>query len=202
LPDGCVFIGKDQLFAGSDYYAAVPGAVQLRQLSRDFQLLEIPQGGTPSSDGLPGCGLDRGDLWDKALELLSQGQRPILPEEAPSEALFCTCIRALAAAPMDQHEDSYRHYRRLLASCPKRLDFQTFAGFHAFQLGQFQEAEDLWLGVVPTNSMASAFLGYLYLQNKQYESAAEHFGVAAELEPEQPLHRQRQQLALGFVNKM
>lgn len=199
LPGECVFIGKDREFPAPDYYRVVPGALRLRELSRDYQLRRVPSAASSSSDGA-GVGLNLEDPWDRALEQIGRGELPDLPAESEAESLFAAYVRALVAGECGQHREALNYYLRLVAECPERHDLITFAGFHAFQIGHQEQAESLWLQslrLFAGNPLTFSFLGYLYNHRQQWKMAADFFGAAAELEPEQPLHRQRCKEALG-----
>lgn len=202
LPDGCVYEGKDREFPAAEYYRVVPGARRLRQLSRDFQLRRATAIPGPSPASQAGVGLDFEDCWDEALDQIGRGELPTLPAESADEPLFASYIRALVEGEAGQHAEALRHYRRVLQACPQRSDLMTFAGLHAFQLGQIPEAEELWLGSLhlnPRNPMTHSFLGYLYFHGREWQLAADFFGAAMELEPDQPIHRQRREDALRRV---
>ena len=199
LPSECVYLGKDREFPASDYYQVVPGALRLRELSRDFQLRKVPSGAP--ADGA-GVGLNLEDPWDSALERISQGELPDLPPESEGESLFATYVRALIASEQGDHQRALHHYGRLVRECPQRHDLMTFAGFHAFQLGRMDDAESLWLQslrLFTGNPLTFSFLGYLYSHRQNWQTAADFFGAAYELQPEQPLHLQRRQEALARI---
>lgn len=204
LPAECVFVGKDREFPAPDYYRVVPGALRLRELSRDFQLRRVPAGHAhgASSDGA-GVGLNMEDPWDRALERLGRGEIPELPPEADEEPLFAWYVRALVAGELAQHQQALRFYRRLLSECPERHDLMTFAGYHAFQLGLLDQAEAFWLQSLQLftgNPLTFSFLGYLHTHRQSWQMAADFFGAAFELEPSQPLHGQRRTEALARLN--
>jgi Flp pilus assembly protein TadD len=139
------------------------------------------------------------DPWDVALEAITAGQFPALPAASPEEPLFATYVRALWSSAQNLHPQALSHYLRLTEFCPERADFRTFAGFHAFQLGQLDMAEQLWLESLQFDAQqptAFAFLGYLATHRQDWQAAADFFGAAAQLEPDQPLHLQRRQQAL------
>lgn len=201
LPSECVYLGKDREFPTADYYRTVPGALRLRELSRDFQLRRVPDATRPGSGGdSGGVGLNLEDPWDQALELVGRGQMPELPAESEGESLFAAYVRALVAGEQGRHADALRQYARVVSECPDRHDLMTFAGFHAFQLGRIDQAEGFWLQslrLFAGNPLTFSFLGYLYSHRQQWQMAADFFGAAFELEPGQPLHRQRREEALA-----
>ncbi len=198
LPSECVYLNRDREFPASDYYRAVPGALRLRELSRDFQLRRVPGGASPGVDS-GGVGLNLEDPWDRALEQVGRGELPELPTESAAESLFAAYVRALVAGELGQHAEALKHYQRVVAECPERHDLLTFAGFHAFQLGQMDQAEGYWLQslrLFSGNPLTFSFLGYLYSHRQQWQMAADFFGAAFELEPGQPVHAQRRDEAL------
>lgn len=201
LPVDCVYEGHDQTFPAARYYEVVPGAVGLREISRDFQLRQIPKvsegGSTPSNTPI---GLNLQDPWDQALEEVGAGRIPQLPPEQEGERLFASYVRALVAGEQQDHETALRHYLRVLRQAPLRADLMTFAGLHAFQQGRMELAGQLWtrsLELEPANPLALSFLGYLFQHLGQWEQAARCFGEAARLQPDQPLHQQRRDQALA-----
>lgn len=199
LPSECVFVGKDREFPAADYYRVVPGALRLRELSRDFQLRRVPSAGSGDGESA-GVGLNLEDPWDRALERVGLGELPDLPPEAEEESLFACYVRALVAGERGQHQLALRFYTRLVSECPERHDLMTFAGFHAFQLGFLDQAEGYWLRslrLFAGNPLTFSFLGYLFLHRQQWQMAADFFGAAFELEPGQPLHQQRRDEALA-----
>ncbi|MBX3415948.1 MAG: hypothetical protein KF708_24920, partial [Pirellulales bacterium] len=201
LPVECVYLGKDHEFPAPDYYRAVPGALRLRELSRDFQLRRVP-GGQTSGSPSGGLGLNLDDPWDRALELVGRGHLPELPDENEGESLFAAYVRALVAGERGEHGEALRHYQRVLSECPERHDLMTFAGFHAFQLGRMDQAEAFWLQslrLFAGNPLTFSFLGYLYSHRQLWQMAADFFGAAFELEPGQPLYNQRQAEALARI---
>lgn len=203
LPEACVYIGRDREFPASQYYQTVPGAVRLRQLSRDYQLRKVPTTRAASGE-ITGLGLNLEDVWDRALEAIGRGASPELPEQAAEEGVFATYVRALWAGENNRHAEALGYYLQVLQDCPKRHDLMTFAGFHAFQIGQMEQAEQLWLSALQLfagNPLTFSFLGYLYSHYQQWQMAADFFGAAAELEPEQLLHRKRRDEALNRVAK-
>ena len=149
-------------------------------------------------------GLNLEDPWDRALEQIGRGELPALPAESEGESLFAAYVRALVAGEGGQHEEALGHYLRLVQECPERHDLMTFAGFHAFQIGRLEQAEGLWLQslrLFAGNPLTFSFLGYLYSHRQQWQMAADFFGAAAELEPEQLLHGQRRDQALGKISE-
>lgn len=197
LPLECVYLGRDREFAPPDYYQTVPGALRLRELSRDFQLRRVPSG--EAAEASSGVGLNLQDPWDRALDQVGRGEMPSLPVESEGESLFAAYVRALVAGEKGEHAPALRFYLRVLESCPERHDLMTFAGFHAFQLNQLEQAEGLWLQslrLFTGNPLTFSFLGYLYSHLQLWQVAADFFGAASELEPAQPLHLQRRQQAL------
>lgn len=201
LPLECVYVGRDREFPAAEYYRVVPGALRLRELSRDFQLRKVPGGAGPASAGDGGgVGLNLDDPWDRALEVIGRGEMPELPDLTEGEGVFATYVRALVAGERGDHPRALGYYSRVLSHCPERHDLMTFAGFHAFQIGQFDLAETLWLEalrICAGNPLTFSFLGYLYGHRQEWRMAADFFGAAAELEPEQPLHAIRRQEALA-----
>lgn len=200
LPAECVYLGKDRPFPAADYYRSVPGALRLRELSRDFQLRRVPDRQAAHGGESAGVGLNLEDPWDRALEQVGRGEMPELPLEKEGEPLFAAYVRAMVAGERSQHEEALRHYLRVVNECPGRHDLMTFAGFHAFQLGQMEQAENFWLQslrLFAGNPLTFSFLGYLYSHRQQWQMAADFFGAAFELEPNQPLHRQRRDEALA-----
>ena len=199
LPSECVFLGKDREFPAPDYYRVVPGALRLRELSRDFQLRKVPSGQAGGGES-SGVGLNLEDPWDRALEQVGRGEMPELPPEGPQESLFACYVRALVAGETGQHGQALSFYQRLVEECPDRHDLMTFAGFHAFQTGQLELAEGYWLRslrLFSGNPLTFSFLGYLFMHRQQWQMAADFFGAAFELEPGQPVHRQRRDEALA-----
>lgn len=202
LPPECVFLHKDIEFPTSQYYEVVPGARRLRELSRDYQLRQVPTATTASNSAEVGLNLE--DPWDRALAQVLKGELPDLPAEAEGESLFSCYVRALVAGERGQHQLALRLYSRLVSACPARYDLMTFAGFHAFQAGQMDEAEDYWLQslrLCSQNPLTFSFLGYLFLHRQQWQLAADFFGAALELEPAQPIHAQRRDEALARIAK-
>ncbi|MBN9414643.1 MAG: YkgJ family cysteine cluster protein [Candidatus Eremiobacteraeota bacterium] len=203
LPSECVFVGKDREFPAADYYRVVPGALRLRELSRDFQLRTVPQRGTSNGgESESGVGLNLEDPWDRALEQVGRGELPDLPAESEGESLFAAYVRALVAGERGQHPEALRFYTRVVDACPERHDLMTFAGFHAFQLGLLDQAEGFWLRslrLFSGNPLTFSFLGYLFSHRQEWQMAADFFGAAFELEPGQPVHRQRRDEALSKV---
>jgi len=200
LPLECVYLNRDQEFAAPDYYQAVPGALQLRELSRDFQLRRVPSGQAAGDAG--GVGLNLQDPWDRALDQVGRGEMPSLPVETKGESLFAAYVRALVAGEQGEHAQALRYYLRVLEACPDRHDLMTFAGFHAFQLNHLEQAEGLWLQslrLFTGNPLTFSFLGYLYSHLQRWQMAADFFGTASELEPSQPVHLQRREQALERV---
>lgn len=200
LPSECVFLGKDREFPAPDYYRVVPGALRLRELSRDFQLRRVPSSAPTGGGESAGVGLNLEDPWDRALELVGRGEMPELPEEGEGESLFAAYVRALVAGERGQHAEALHHYQRVVDECPERHDLMTFAGFHAFQLGQLDQAEGFWLQslrLFAGNPLTFSFLGYLYSHRQDWQMAADFFGAAFELEPGQPLHLQRRDESLA-----
>lgn len=203
LPVECVFVGKDREFPAPDYYRVVPGALRLRELSRDFQLRRVPTGQVGGGTDGAAVGLNLEDPWDRALEQVGRGEMPQLPVEADEESLFACYVRALVAGEQGQHQQALRFYRRLVSECPERHDLMTFAGFHAFQLGLLDQAEAFWLQslrLFAGNPLTFSFLGYLYSHRQNWQMAADFFGAAFELEPSQLVHRQRRDEALGRLS--
>ena len=202
LPLECVYLGRDREFPAPEYYRLVPGALRLRELSRDFQLRRVPSG--VAGDGkCAGIGLNLDDHWDRALEQVARGEIPALPEEFEGESLFSSYVRALVAGEQDNHRDALRFYLRIASQCPERHDLLTFAGFHAFQLGLLEQAESLWLQslrLFSGNPLTFSFLGYLYSHHQNWQMAADFFGAACELEPGQPLHQRRRDQALAQLS--
>ena len=201
LPSECVYQGKERVFPRQSYYTDVPGAGELRSLSRDFGLRSPHRQGANSEAGgeETQVGLNLDDPWDRALDALTRQQSCELPPEKADEGTFAVYVRAVKASAEGDHQAAYRHYCKLAQDCPLRADFKTFAGFHAFQLGQLGEAEMFWLHSLqqdPLQPMAFAFLGYLASHRQEWQMAADFFAAAAQLEPEQPLHQQRWQQAL------
>ena len=197
LPFECVYLGRDQEFAATDYYQVVPGALRLRELSRDFQLRRVPSGQAVGGTG--GVGLNLQDPWDRALDQVGRGEMPSLPAEGEEEPLFAAYVRALVAGEKGEHEQALSYYLRVLGACPERHDLMTFAGFHAFQLNRLEQAEGLWLQslrLFSGNPLPFSFLGYLYSHLQRWQMAADFFGAASELEPSQPVHLQRREQAL------
>lgn len=197
LPPECVYNGEELVFEAPRYYQVIPGALRLRELSRDYQLRLPPSAAAPDQGGV---GLNLNDPWDRSLEQISQGLIPDLPEEAPEDSLFASYVRALVYGQTGRHREALRHYQRVLSECPKRADLMTFAGFEAFQLGELAEAEGLWLKALELdqeNPLTYSFLGYLSNHRGEWQMAADYFGAAATLQPEQPLHDQRRQHALS-----
>ncbi|MFN8611089.1 MAG: YkgJ family cysteine cluster protein [Vulcanimicrobiota bacterium] len=204
LPSECVYTGQDREFPAADYYRVVPGALRLRELSRDFQLRKIPKGQVGERESSGGVGLNLDDPWDRALEAVGRGETPELPDEQADEGTFATYVRALVAGENGHHAQALDYYLRVLRDCPQRHDLMTFAGFHAFQLGQMEQAERLWLAALQQfsgNPLTFSFLGYLYSHRRQWQTAADFFGAAAELEPGQSLHAQRRDQALARVDQ-
>lgn len=204
LPLECVYLGKDREFPAPDYYRVVPGALRLRELSRDFQLRRVPSGTSAATAGdSAGVGLNLEDPWDSALERIGRGELPDLPPESESESLFASYVRALAAGERGDHRQALHHYQQVLDECPQRHDLMTFAGFHAFQLGLMDQAESFWLQslrIFSGNPLTFSFLGYLYSHRQIWDMAADFFGAAHELEPSQPLHLQRREEALAKIS--
>jgi Fe-S-cluster containining protein len=198
LPLECVYLGRDREFPAAEYYRVVPGAMRLRQLSRDFQLRKVPSGvGAGNSAGV---GLNLDDPWDRALEAVGRGEVPELPDLSEGEGVFATYVRALVVGEAGDHAQALEYYLKVLRHCPQRHDLMTFAGFHAFQIGHFDQAERLWLEALKIfagNPLTFSFLGYLYSHYQEWRTAADFFGAAAELEPEQPLHAIRRQAAMA-----
>jgi tetratricopeptide (TPR) repeat protein len=197
LPDECVYRGEEVVFPPRQYYDVVPGALRLRELSRDFQLRK-PPGASGGDQG--GVGLNLNDPWDRALEQIGQGQGVELPPERPGEPIFARYVRAIVEGEAGRHAQALEHYRSVLQACPLRADLMTFAGFHAFQVARFEEAEQLWLDALKidaANPLTYSFLGYLYNHREEWQMAADFFGAAAELQPEQPVHQQRREHALS-----
>ena len=199
LPDPCVYRGEEVAFPPRQYYDVVPGALRLRELSRDFQLRRAPLVGGEASPEPGGVGLNLADPWDLALHQISQGRPCVLPPESEGESVFASYVRALVLGEAGQHEEALVQYRRVLESCPQRADLMTFAGFHAFQVGRFEEAEQLWiraLSVDGRNPLTYSFLGYLANHRERWQEAADFFAAAAELQPDQPIHEHRRLQAL------
>ncbi|MBT9582541.1 YkgJ family cysteine cluster protein [bacterium] len=199
LPDECVYRGEEVAFPPRQYYDVVPGALRLRELSRDFQLRRPPTGAAGVADQ-GGVGLNLNDPWDRALEQIGQGKPVELPAKKEGEPIFASYVRAMVLGEAGQHEGALEHYRRVLAACPERADLMTFAGFHAFQVARFEEAEQLWLRALQldqANPLTYSFLGYLYNHREEWQMAADFFGAAAELQPDQPVHQQRREHALS-----
>ena len=200
LPLECVYVGRDREFPAAEYYRVVPGALRLRELSRDFQLRKVPSGVASGSAGeMGGVGLNLDDPWDRALEAIGRGELPELPDVTETEGIFARYVRALVAGERGQHGPALGYYLEVLRHCPQRHDLMTFAGFHAFQIGQLEQAEELWLAslrLFTGNPLTFSFLGYLYSHRKHWQMAADFFGAASELEPGQPLHAQRRDQAL------
>lgn len=207
LPPACVFHGNEVEFEASDYYQVVPLALELRHLSRDFQMLRasFEQPGAAPEEVVSEVGLNLEDPFDRALHCVVTGQSldasRALPAESDQESVFAHYIRALVASELSQHPQALRHYLAVLAQAPERDDLMTFAGFHAFQAAD-PRAESLWLAALernPDNPLTHSFLGYFHLQQGNYQEAADFFGQAARLQPDQPLHQQRCQQALAMV---
>lgn len=202
LPEVCVYRGQDQEFSEPEYYDVVPGALRLRQLSRDYQMQAGQLGQPQGSAAVQGVGLNLQDPFDQALQWVTEGRaqeaRNLLPAELESEPVFASYVRALVAGELQLHGEALVYYQKVLHHCPGRDDLMTFAGFHAFQLAD-PTAEKLWLQSLtlnPSNPLTHSFLGYFYLQQQEWQLAADFFGAAAELQPEQVSHAARREQAL------
>ena len=204
LPDECHFRGSERSLPHQDYYRSFPGAEDLRVLSRDYQMLRPNLPPDPAASHDPGggaVGLNLEDPLDRALAALSRGEEVEVAPPGPDAPLFAHYVRALWAGQHEHHEEALQRYQWVLDHCPERYDLKAFLGFHAFQIGRFELAEQAWLESLAgaVQPLTLAFLGYLYQHRGEWQQAADFFGAAAELEPEQPLHRQRQQQALQRV---
>lgn len=202
LPEVCVYRGADKEFVSSEYYRVVPGALRLRQLSRDYQMLGAQPCPLQFQGSAAGVGLNLQDPFDQALQWVTEGRAQealsVLPTVEEAEPVFASYVRALVAGELQLHGEALAHYQKVLLHCPGRSDLMTFAGFHAFQLAD-PTAESLWLqslALNPSNPLTHSFLGYFYLQQQQWQRAADFFGAAAELQPEQASHAARRQQAL------
>lgn len=209
LPEDCVFIGHETEFARQDYYQAVPGAGALRRLSREYQLFSgnsVPapvvvsesEPETAIESGHVFGGLHKGDVYDQALALMSENRIPeawnLIQQAPPEDLLFRHYLEASLAGMLDLHPQAYAAYRRLLASVSERADLWSFAGFHAFAIGRFDEAQECLsraLELDDNQVLAHAFTGYLRMQQGDLAGAISSFTRAAELEPENPVYRQR-----------
>jgi uncharacterized protein HemY len=131
----------------------------------------------------------------------AQEAHSLLPTELEHEPVFASYVRALVAGELQLHGEALGYYRKVLLHCPARSDLMTFAGFHAFQLAD-PAAESLWLeslALNASNPLTHSFLGYFYLQQGEWQLAADFFGAAAELQPEQVSHATRRQQALARI---
>ena len=204
LPEGCVFIGSEREFAREDYYEAVPGARELRRLSREFHMFTGNPAQTPAAESreapesLVFAGLHKGDVYDRVLSLMAENRIPeawnLIALAPPEDLLFRHYLEASLAGMLDLHPQAYAAYRRLLESVSERADLWSFAGFHAFATGRFAEAEECLgkaLELDDAQALAHGFTGYLRLQQGDLQAAAAAFARAAELEPENPVYRQR-----------
>lgn len=206
FPSGCYYAQKAQAFPAQDYFDKVPGAQELRFLSREFSLLTPPLAAHYLDPEQPGeadvSRLGQTDPVDRALLLQLEGKLEeaavLLIEARPEQpSLYLDYCLASLLTQLEQHETAQALYESLLENLPERQDFHYYAGYHALQTGQRAVARDHFLKTVealPNHSLALGFLGYMDLQEGGWLEAEVWLLRACAADPENPYFRARLQL--------
>ncbi|MBS2036513.1 tetratricopeptide repeat protein [bacterium] len=206
FPSGCYYSERAEAFPAEDYFDKVPGAQELRFLSREFSLLTPPVAAHYLDPEQPAeadvSRLGQTDPVDRALLLQLEGrleEAAILLIEARGHrlSLYLDYCLACLLTQLEQHEPALALYETLLESLPERRDFNYYAGYHALQLGQRRRAREHFLATVealPNHSLALGFLGYMELQQGGWLEAEVWLLRACAADPDNPYFRARLQL--------
>jgi tetratricopeptide (TPR) repeat protein len=197
LPDGCVFVGSEVIYAARDYFQALPQSRPLRALTREFELfLRSPQSHYESTQG-PGTTAEaaeffqHGDELDRALALQAQGRLEEALEQVLSapEGNYREYSLALLYSIQDNHLEAAQHFSALARRIPSRAEFHYYAGYHMLFMGRVAEAVAALHQAVqaePDHSMSWGLLGYLDFQKGRWMEAAEYFRQARQADPSNP----------------
>ncbi|MFN8608974.1 MAG: YkgJ family cysteine cluster protein [Vulcanimicrobiota bacterium] len=206
FPTGCYFAERAQPFPAEDYFDRVPGAQELRFLSREFSLLTPPVPAHYLDPEQPAAAdvsrLGQSDPVDRALLLQLEGKLEeaavlLIEARADHPSLYLDYCLACLLTRLNQHETARALYESLLASLPERKDFHYYAGYHALQCGQRPAARRHFLETVealPNHSLALGFLGYMDLQEGGWLEAEVWLLRACAADPDNPYFRARLQL--------
>jgi tetratricopeptide (TPR) repeat protein len=203
FPSGCCYAQKARAFPAQDYFDKVPGAQELRFLSREFSLLTPPVAAhyldPETTQEVDVSRLGRTDPVDRALLLQLEGKLEeaavLLIEARPQQpSLYLDYCLASLLTQLEQHETAQALYESLLESLPERRDFHYYAGYHALQTGQRAAARQHFLQTIealPNHSLALGFLGYMDLQEGGWMEAEAWLLRACAADPENPYFRAR-----------
>jgi len=206
FPTGCFYAQRARAFEAKNYFDEVPGAQELRFLSREFSLLTPPVAAHYLDPEQPAeadvSRLGQTDPVDRALLLQLEGkleEAAVVLIEARGEqpSLYLDYCLASLLTQLEQHETAMALYESLLANLPDRKDFHYYAGYHALQSSQRSAARVHFLSTVealPNHSLALGFLGYMDLQEGRWVEAEVWLLRACVADPDNPYFRARLQL--------
>lgn len=201
FPEGCHFGGHEVVFPAEQYYQRVPGAKALRSLVREYDLLRPAQAAhyvdasqAPASEAAEIDMLSPDDPVDQSMLLQSQGRDQealeiLLQARGEGNSLHLDYCLASLLTRLGEHEAALAVYRHLLQYLPQRHDLRYYAGFHALFGGQREEARrhfEETVHFLPQHSLALGFLGYLALQDEDWQRAAELLSRAVQADPSNP----------------
>ena len=216
FPSGCHFNGHETTFSQHEYFEAVPGAVEVRHLNREFQMLLMPEAGqycepAALSRRANMSNLREQDPLDAAVLLQAEGRCQealnllLETRQATGPSLHLDWCLAILLSRTEQHEPALAVYSSLLQRLPQRWDLYYYAGFHALMLGHKELAlEHLKVTVehIPDHSLALGLLGYLALQANHWEDAEFFFGRSSHYDPYNPYPQLRLGLIKGRLSKI
>ena len=206
FPTGCFYAQRARAFEAKNYFDEVPGAQELRFLSREFSLLTPPVAAHYLDPEQPAeadvSRLGQTDPVDRALLLQLEGkleEAAVVLIEARGEqpSLYLDYCLASLLTQLEQHETAMALYESLLANLPDRKDFHYYAGYHALQSSQRSAARVHFLSTVealPNHALALGFLGYMDLQEGRWVEAEVWLLRACVSDPDNPYFRARLQL--------
>jgi Fe-S-cluster containining protein len=199
LPEVCVFRGQEKLFRAIDYYASVPKAADLRELSRSYwpyQQEYFRTGEGPLEPVPLPSEAQAGDALDRALRLLSHGNlHQALAEfeasDLPSTPLVLYCL-SLVFEGLGRHRDARTALEAALDEAPDCLPLWFRLACNLCADGQMDEAEAAFrrtLELNPDHALAHGLLGGKLLNEGRREEALNHLRAATSLEPESATFR-------------